>query len=215
MLSLTGDELPNFTYASPEDVRGAQQKALNLWVGATSPLWAPFWLASAVGVGLWSLSQGFRQFEALRPMTTAVPSPVDRAPATATDVAATVQTMVDDGVIAPMQAAGKAIQDMTTAVTPSPQAISDQMKTAGDDVVAEATEIAQTATSTVDKATTRAVEQAEAQVDVQADAVADIANDTGSLLPPAGAAAAVAADTAVAAADGDRPQLRKPGTKKS
>ncbi len=204
MLSLTSDDMPNFTRHTPEEIRGAQQKALNLWVGAISPLWAPFWLASAVGVGLWSLGQGFRRFEGtLRIVPGAT---LDSG----TDVAGTVQTMVDDGVIAPIQATGKAIEDMTSAATPSPQAIADQMKSTGDAVTAQVADTAHAATGMVDKATTRAVEQAEAQVD----AAEDIADDTGSLLPQGsllsqgGAATAAAADTAIAEAD--RPNLRKP-----
>ena len=212
MLSLTSDDMPNFTYASPEEIRGAQEKALNLWVGATLPLWAPFWLASAMGVGLWSLAQGFRRFE--EGMRAAPDSLTVWMGGNATDVAATVQTMVDDGVIAPMQTAGKALQDIGKAATPSPRAVADQMKAAGDDITARTAAAARTATDTVDKATNRAVEQAKAAVDVQADAAADIADDTGSLLPQ-GAAAAVAADTAVSPSDSDRPSLRKPGNKKS
>jgi hypothetical protein len=207
MLSLTSDDMPNFTYASPEEMRGAQEKALNLWVGATSPLWAPFWLASAVGVGLWSLGQGFRRFEeALR--ATPESLTVWASGGGATDVAGTVQTMVDDGVITPMQTAGKALQDMGKAVTPSPKAVADQMKAAGDGITAKTVDAAHAATRTVDKATNRAVEQAE----VQADAAADVADDTGSLLPQ-GAAAAAAADTAVSPSDSDRPSLRKPHKK--
>ena len=200
MLSLTSDDMPNFTRHTPEEIRGAQEKALNLWVGATSPLWAPFWLASAVGIGLWSLGQGFRRFEtSLRP-----------APDAAIDVAGTVQTMVDDGVIAPIQATQKAIEDMTSADTPSPQAIADQMKATGDEVTEKATDVAQAATGAADTATALFVEQAQAETD----AVQDVAEDTGSLmptnslLPKGGAATAAAADSAIAEAD--RPNLRKP-----
>ena len=213
MLSLTSDDLPKFTYPTPEDMKGAQEKALNVWVGATSPLWAPFWLASTVGIGLWAMGQGFRRTRDTLNVVPELYASVETP--SATDVAGTVQTMVDDGVIAPMQAAGKAIQDMTTAVTPSPQAIVDQINAAGDEATAKAADLAEAATSTVDEATTRAVEQAEAQVDAQAEAVADVSTDAGSLFPvdvaSAGpAAAAVAADTAIAESDAVRPALRKP-----
>ena len=215
MLSLTSDDMPNFTYASSEEMRGAQEKALNLWVGATLPLWAPFWLASAFGVGLWTLGQGFKRAQLA--LGTGPETAVGEAiQSSATDVAGTVQNMVDDGVIAPMKAAGQAIQDITTAVTPSPQALVDQIKSAGDAATAQAEDLGQAATSTVDKATERAVEQAEAQTDAAADVVAD----TGTLLTGGAAvlpkaATAVAADTAIAPADSDRPGLRKPGSKKS
>lgn len=216
MLSLTSDDMPNFTYASPEEMRSAQEKALNLWVGATSPLWAPFWLASAFGVGLWTLGQGFKRAQGA--IGAGPETPVAEPQAAATDVAGTVQNMVDDGVIAPMQAAGQAIQDMTAAVTPSSQALVDQIKAAGDEATAKAEDLAHAATSTVDKATERAIEQSEAQ----ADAAGDIIADTGSLLtggaavlpPAAKAATALAADTAIAPADSDRPALRKPGAPK-
>ena len=234
MLSLTSDDMPNFTYASPEEMRGAQEKALNLWVGASLPLWAPFWLASAFGVGVWALGQGFKRAQGA--IGAGFEPPVGAAVQnSATDVAGTVQNMVNDGVIAPMQAAGQTIQDMTTAVTPSPQTVvepikttddavktaGDEAKVVGDDVTAKATELGHAATTTVDKATKRAVEASEAQ----ADAAVDVIADTGSLLtggsallPPASskAATAVAADTAIAPADSDRPALRKPtSTKKS
>ena len=203
MLSLTSNDMPNFTPATPEKVSGAQEKALNLWVGATSPLWAPFWLASAFGIGLWAVGQGFKRAQGA--IGTVPPLGILPSTSSTTDVAGTVQSMVDDGVIAPMQAAGKAIADMTTAVTPSPDAIAEQIKTAGDEATTKAAELGQAATDTVDEATTRAVEQSEAQVD----AVAEVAKDTGSLfaegsvLVPEAAksATAVAADTAVSAAD--------------
>ncbi len=214
MLSLTSDDMPNFTYATPEEMRGAQEKVLNLWVGATSPLWAPFWLSSAVGVGLWAWGQGFRH---VQETVAAIPDSIKALSdgATPTDVQGTVQNMIDDGVIAPIQAAGKAIQDMTAAVTPSPQAVADQVKAATDETTAKAEDLGDAATTTVDKATTRAVEETK----LQAEAAADVMADTGTLLT-AGvealpkAATAVAADTAVAASDSDRPALRKPGSPK-
>ncbi len=197
MLSLTSDDMPNFTYASPEETRAAQEKALNLWVGATSPLWAPFWLASTVGVGLWAAGQSFKRAQEA---ISAVPASFGAwtGVASPTDVAGTVQTMVDDGLIAPMQAAGKAIQDMTTAVTPSPQAIADQMKTVGDEAEAAAEKTAAAVTRTFETATAETV------------AAADVATDAGSLLPEDAPATAVAADTAVGGADVIPPSPRKP-----
>jgi hypothetical protein len=221
MLSLTSDDMPNFTYATPEEMRGAQEKALNLWVGATSPLWAPFWLSSAVGIGLWAWGQGFRR---VQETVAAIPDSFKALSdgTTPTDVQGTVQNMVDDGVIAPIQTAGKAIQDVTAAVTPSPQAVADQVKsvadqvkTATDEATVKAGALGHAATSTVDKATTRAIEETKAQ----SDAAADVMADTGTLLTASAetlpkAAAAVAADTAVAPSDSDRPALRKPGSPK-
>jgi hypothetical protein len=229
MLSLTHDDMPNFTPSSPEDVREAQKKALNLWVGAMSPLWAPFWLASTVGIGVWAVGQGFKRAHTA---IGTVPEPLS------TDVAGTVQNMVDAGVIAPIQAAGKAIEDMTAAVTPSPQAIADQIKATSDDAVAATTDLAEVATVAVDETTQKVVETSDAQID----AAGDVAEDTGSLVaevtptpvpeavktlfpaatsaPASGATkqalkatsavAAATADTAVAVADTVPPAPRSP-----
>ncbi|MBP2160711.1 MULTISPECIES: hypothetical protein [Asticcacaulis] len=43
--------------ATPDDIRELAERNLHLWVGASSPLWAPFWTAASFGVGLWSLGQ--------------------------------------------------------------------------------------------------------------------------------------------------------------
>jgi len=56
---------PAFSLELPDDVRAASERALNLWVGATSPLWMPFWAASGFGVGMWSLLRGFRPSDSL------------------------------------------------------------------------------------------------------------------------------------------------------
>jgi hypothetical protein len=43
--------------ATPDDIRDLTERNLHLWIGASSPLWAPFWTAASFGVGLWSLGQ--------------------------------------------------------------------------------------------------------------------------------------------------------------
>ena len=59
MLSMEMDA-PNVTLATPEEFKDASQKMVNIWVGAMSPLWAPFWAATAFGVGVWAWGQGFK-----------------------------------------------------------------------------------------------------------------------------------------------------------
>lgn len=45
-------EFPTFPYDAD-----AAQKALNLWVGASSVFWAPFWAASTAGLSLWMVRE--------------------------------------------------------------------------------------------------------------------------------------------------------------
>lgn len=57
-----------FTFTSeamPEDVKAASERLMNLWVGAMSPLWVPFWAASSVGVGLWAVMRNLKPAEGL------------------------------------------------------------------------------------------------------------------------------------------------------
>ena len=49
----------------PEDVRKASERMMNLWLGAMSPLWAPFWAASSFGVGVWAVSHNLKPAEGL------------------------------------------------------------------------------------------------------------------------------------------------------
>ncbi len=60
MFSMTNSET-EISLATPEDVRQASEKALHIWVGALSPLWAPFFAATATGLGLWSMGQAVRR----------------------------------------------------------------------------------------------------------------------------------------------------------
>lgn len=57
-MSTFTDTSVRISLATPEDIRDLSQKSLHLWVGATSPLWAPFWAAASFGVGAWALGQG-------------------------------------------------------------------------------------------------------------------------------------------------------------
>ncbi len=57
-MSTFTDTSVRISLATPEDIRDLSQKSLHLWVGATSPLWAPFWAAASFGVGIWALGQG-------------------------------------------------------------------------------------------------------------------------------------------------------------
>ncbi|MEI9902688.1 MAG: hypothetical protein WDN06_00895 [Asticcacaulis sp.] len=50
---MTSDaELPKISLATPEDYKQASEKAMNFWVGALSPLWAPFFAASRVSASV-------------------------------------------------------------------------------------------------------------------------------------------------------------------
>lgn len=66
MLNTTYDtETATFPLWSPEDIRQASEKALNLWVGVLSPYWAPFFAASGFGLGAWAMSRSLIQNEHL------------------------------------------------------------------------------------------------------------------------------------------------------
>ncbi len=57
-MSTFTDTSVRISLATPQDIQDLSQKSLHLWVGATSPLWAPFWATASFGVGLWALGQG-------------------------------------------------------------------------------------------------------------------------------------------------------------
>jgi hypothetical protein len=57
-MSTFTDTSVRISLATPEDLRGLSQKSLHIWVGAVSPLWAPFWVAASFGMGVWALGQG-------------------------------------------------------------------------------------------------------------------------------------------------------------
>lgn len=61
MLSVTDADTRKISVATPDDVRLASEKAFNIWLGAFSPLWAPFMAATATGLGFWSMSQAFKR----------------------------------------------------------------------------------------------------------------------------------------------------------
>jgi hypothetical protein len=49
----------------PDDVKKASERMMNLWMGAMSPFWAPFWAASSFGVGMWALARQMKPAEGL------------------------------------------------------------------------------------------------------------------------------------------------------
>jgi hypothetical protein len=53
----TYSDTVRISLATPDDIRELAERNLHLWVGASSPLWAPFWTAASFGIGLWSLGQ--------------------------------------------------------------------------------------------------------------------------------------------------------------
>jgi len=60
MLSMT-DTDARISLATPDDVKTVTTQTLNIWAGALSPLWLPFWAASSAGIGLWGLSQAVKR----------------------------------------------------------------------------------------------------------------------------------------------------------
>ncbi len=66
MLSMTQTDAPRISFATPEDVKAVSAQTLNIWTGALSPLWLPFWAAATVGVGIWTFGQAVKRgFSAL------------------------------------------------------------------------------------------------------------------------------------------------------
>lgn len=64
-------EFPGFAAFNkpPEELRQASEKMLNFWVGASIPLWAPFFAAASFGIGTWALTQAMqRQQELMKDM---------------------------------------------------------------------------------------------------------------------------------------------------
>lgn len=57
-MSTFTDTSVRISLATPDDVRELSQRSLHFWIGASSPFWAPFWMAASFGVGLWSVGQG-------------------------------------------------------------------------------------------------------------------------------------------------------------
>lgn len=50
MLTMTEKPKTLFPMATPEDFKQASERAMNLWIGALSPMWVPFMAASAFGM---------------------------------------------------------------------------------------------------------------------------------------------------------------------
>ncbi len=182
MLSLTSEDMTAFAYADPDAVRAKSEKALNLWVGVTSPLWAPFFATTAFGVGLWSLSQGWKRWS---DASTALPNVFDSLMSsaatpqvTSTDVAGTVQNMVDDGIIAPIQAAGNAVKAAGDAVTPQAARVAEALETASDTATQKIPEAVNTATDTVATAAKTATDTAEKTADTTVKAAEDTVKTT-------------------------------------
>lgn len=57
MIAMTEDfksPFPFAAFATPEDIRKASEQAMNLWIGALSPMWVPFLAASGFGLTAYS-----------------------------------------------------------------------------------------------------------------------------------------------------------------
>ncbi len=64
LLTATETEALRFTAPSLDETRQASEKALNLWVGASLPLWAPFFAAASAGIGAWAMVRTWQRGEA-------------------------------------------------------------------------------------------------------------------------------------------------------
>lgn len=131
MLSMT-DADTTISFATPDDVRQASEKAFHIWVGAFSPLWAPFMAATAAGLGFWSMSQaaqrsfGFAGMETLGPDThlfakwpgfgLPFAAPWSKGWAAAAEDADRIAELTHDTLSAPMQIAFEAEEKLEQAV---------------------------------------------------------------------------------------------------
>jgi hypothetical protein len=57
MLTLTQEEMPKFILADPEATKTLTKKMMTVWIGAMSPMWAPYMLASGFGITVWMASK--------------------------------------------------------------------------------------------------------------------------------------------------------------
>ncbi len=148
MSTMTQTESPTYSFATPDDVKQLSQKALNIWVGAMSPLWAPFWAASSFGLGVWALTQSLTKAEGLRDLPLASQWPgfsgtwakealqvVADPVAAATEVVEPVAETVSEAVA---EAPTKAVEAVE-AVAEEPAKAVEAVETAAAEVVAEAT----------------------------------------------------------------------------
>jgi len=204
----TYSDTVRISLATPDDIRELAERNLHLWVGASSPLWAPFWTAASFGIGLWSLGQAMARTMgdtiydrdvslALKwPGFEALPKPIEpQLPAD--EVVETTADIVEDSV----GATSDAVEKAETLIAEAAETITDTgLSTAQAAPVAELAEEAQevvqnTMTDTVESAT-ETVNQTQ---DAAADAVETMASETSAAASASAKASAQLAKKAAAA----------------
>ncbi len=107
LMTASETETPRLTVPSLDEARQSWEKAANLWVGASLPLWAPFFAAASVGIGAWAVVRTWQRGEDLARqlplaggwlksdlLPESVAETVDTTVALATEAAETVEPIV-------------------------------------------------------------------------------------------------------------------------
>jgi len=137
MLSMTEIDSPTYSLATPNDVKQASQKALNIWVGALSPMWVPFWAATSFGLGAWALTQSLGKAEGLRDLPLASQWPgfsgtwAKEALKVEAEVAAPVEAVVEavETVAEPVvEAVAETIAEAPAKVEETAEAVADKVE---------------------------------------------------------------------------------------
>ncbi len=208
MLSMT-DADTTVSFATPDDVRLASEKAFHIWLGAFSPLWAPFMAATATGLGFWSATQimkrslGFASAEMLTPDTHlfaqwpgfALPlaTPWTRSWGETAEEADRIAELTHDSLSAPIQIAFEAEEKLEEAIE---EAIASAHETV--DVLMPKADDLFSAAETANRATAQAVTETAA---VAAEAVENTADASVNLAEETADKAATAVDTGAEAAE--------------
>ncbi|WP_443750509.1 hypothetical protein [Asticcacaulis solisilvae] len=209
MLSMT-DTDTTVSFATPDDVRQASEKAFHIWLGAFSPLWAPFMAATATGLGFWSMSQamknslGFTALEPLGPGTHlfakwpgfALPfaTPWSKGWGEVAEEADRIAELTHDSFSAPMQIAFEAEEKLE-------EAIEEAIATAQHSVdvltprAGDLFPVAETANRAAAEAVTKTAATTVETVETVADANANLAEDVASTAELASDTAAEGAET--------------------
>jgi hypothetical protein len=214
MLSMTDAETPKVSFATPDEVRQASEKAFNIWLGAVSPLWAPFLAATAAGLGFWSMSQAVRRglgFTSLE-MTPdahlfakwpgfALPfaTPWSKGWGEAAEEADHISEVAYEALSAPLQIAFEAGEKLEAAIDEAIAAAHESL-----DVVTPKTSDLFSAAETADRAPAEAVTKAAGTIaettEKTADAAVEVTSKTARTAEKAAETATKAAETTAKAA---------------
>jgi hypothetical protein len=214
MLSMTDADTPKVSFATPDEVRLASEKAFNIWLGAVSPLWAPFMAATAAGLSFWSMSQAVRRglgFTSLE-MTPdahlfakwpgfALPfvTPWSKGWGEVAEEADHISEVAYEALSAPLQIAFEAEEKLEAAIDEAIAAAQESL----DVVKPEAGDLfsaAETATRAPAEAVTKTAETIAGTTEKTADAAVDITSKTARTAEKAVETAAKATETTAKAA---------------